>query len=218
MPDKAAHILASDRQGVRSVYRNQYSPVRRYPVSTVFSGMWHNSEVDQNTAVLRKPLPLTAPEQQWLAEAKNILDRQYCRLCYRCKSCPEEIPVISILSLPLYYHRDGLDRLISARKGKEKILSYLDKIDSCTNCNVCADSCPHGLPIPGGKNWSGKITWYRYHVEDPVYFEKRIMVTIEHGHANHRSDDYSSTAYWYQTEPHKPFKTLPKVVERIPRK
>jgi hypothetical protein len=50
-----------------------------------------------------------------------------------------------------------------------------------------------------------------------VYFEKNIRVTIEHGHANHRSDDYSSTAYWYQTEPHKPFKIAP-VDQRIPRK
>ena len=53
---------------------------------------------------------------------------------------------------------------------------------------------------------------------DPVYFTKSIKVTIEHGHANRRSDDYSSTAYWYQTEPHKPFKPLPDVNDRLPRK
>jgi hypothetical protein len=49
-----------------------------------------------------------------------------------------------------------------------------------------------------------------------VTFEKRIRVTIEHGHANKRSDDYSSVAFWYQTEPHKPFSILP-VDQRIPR-
>ena len=27
------------------------------------------------------------------------------------------------------------------------------------------------------------------------------VVTIEHGHANDLSNDYSSTAYWYQTQP-----------------
>ena len=47
-------------------------------------------------------------------------------------------------------------------------------------------------------------------------FERSIRVTLEHGHNNHRSDDYSSTAYWYQTEPHKPFR-LPAVAERLPR-
>jgi len=73
----------------------------------------------------------------------------------------------------------------------------------------------HGLVLPGGPNWSGKISLYRFHIEDPVSFEKSIRVTIEHGHANHRSDDYSSTAYWYQTEPHQPFDILP-VEKRLP--
>ena len=52
--------------------------------------------------------------------------------------------------------------------------------------------------------------------EDSVLFERSIRVTIEHGHANRRSDDYSSTAYWYQTEPHAPFPTLPPMQDRLP--
>jgi hypothetical protein len=75
----------------------------------------------------------------------------------------------------------------------------------------------HGITLPGGKNYSGKISYYRYHILDPVYFEKSIKVTIEHGHANRRSDDYSSTAYWYQTEPHKKFDPLLAAQERLPR-
>ncbi|MFX1452476.1 MAG: glycoside hydrolase family 172 protein [Promethearchaeota archaeon] len=76
----------------------------------------------------------------------------------------------------------------------------------------------HGVTLPGGKNWSGKISYYRYHILDPIYFEKSIKVTIEHGHANRRSDDISSTAYWYQKEPHKKFGPLPPAEERAPRK
>ena len=74
-----------------------------------------------------------------------------------------------------------------------------------------------GITLPGGKNWSGRISYYRYHIEDPIYFHKNIKVKIEHGHANQRSDDWSSTAYWYQTEPHKKFKPLLPVDERLPR-
>jgi len=85
----------------------------------------------------------------------------------------------------------------------------------CPTQEYCAPY--HGIPLPGGKNWSGKITWYRYHILDPIYFEKSIKVSIEHGHANRRSDDYSSTAYWYQIEPHKPFRKLPPVEKRLPR-
>ena len=43
-----------------------------------------------------------------------------------------------------------------------------------------------------------------------------MKVTIEHGHANHLSDDWSSTAYWYQTLPTaQPIEILP-VEERLP--
>lgn len=75
----------------------------------------------------------------------------------------------------------------------------------------------HGITLPGGPNWSGKISLYRFHIEDPVYFSTSIKVTIEHGHANRRSDDLSSTAYWYQAEPHRPFPPLLPVAERLPR-
>ena len=72
-----------------------------------------------------------------------------------------------------------------------------------------------GIILPGGPNWSGKITYYRYHISDPIMFDRSIKVTIEHGHNNNRFDDYSSTAYWYQTEPHAHHTILP-VSERIP--
>jgi hypothetical protein len=77
-----------------------------------------------------------------------------------------------------------------------------------------------GITVNSGDNewpWRGKNSTYRYHIEDPIYFEKSIQVTIEHGHANNLTNDYASTAYWYQTEPHKPFPTLLPVAQRLPR-
>ncbi len=63
----------------------------------------------------------------------------------------------------------------------------------------------------------GRYCMYRWLVEGPIAFEKSIRVTIEHGTANNRSDNFYSTAYWYQTEPHAPFPALPAPAERIPR-
>lgn len=84
-------------------------------------------------------------------------------------------------------------------------------------CPQQQDCTPyHGIILGGGPNWSGKISTYRYHILDPIMFDKSIKVTIEHGHNNHRSDDISSTAYWYQTEPHYPFPALPRVKARLP--
>ena len=41
--------------------------------------------------------------------------------------------------------------------------------------------------------------------------------TMEHGHANHRADNFYSCCSWYQTEPHLKFPLLAAVDKRIPR-
>jgi Protein of unknown function (DUF2961) len=84
-------------------------------------------------------------------------------------------------------------------------------------CPTEAYSSPyHGIILPGGRNWRGKLSLFRFHIDDAVRFRTSIRVTIEHGHANRRSDDYASTAYWYQLEPHAPFPDLPPVLDRLP--
>jgi len=78
----------------------------------------------------------------------------------------------------------------------------------------------HGITVYSGSAdwpWSGKNSMYRWHIEDPVHFRESIQVTIEHGHANDLTNDYSSTAYWYQTHPHAPALPLPPVSDRLPR-
>jgi hypothetical protein len=56
---------------------------------------------------------------------------------------------------------------------------------------------------------------YRWHITDPVRFDKDLRVTIqalgwqEGGKYLQEEDDIAATAYWYQTEPHAPFPKLP---------
>ncbi len=59
----------------------------------------------------------------------------------------------------------------------------------------------YGVPHYEAYVKGGQSCVYRFHLDDPIAFKRSIQVTIEHGHANSRSDDYSSVAYWYQTEP-----------------
>ena len=61
-------------------------------------------------------------------------------------------------------------------------------------------------------------TAYRWHVPDPVAFKKSLRFQIEHGNGSppFRSGNYYySVAYWYQTEPHAPFPTLPAPQQRV---
>jgi hypothetical protein len=62
-----------------------------------------------------------------------------------------------------------------------------------------------------------RFSHYRWHLEAPVRFRKSIRVTIEDGHANLRSDNLFSVAYWYQLEPHGPPPKLPPAEARIPK-
>ncbi|MBX3178918.1 MAG: DUF2961 domain-containing protein [Candidatus Hydrogenedentes bacterium] len=56
---------------------------------------------------------------------------------------------------------------------------------------------------------------YRWHITDPVRFEKDLRITIQslgwqsEGRYLPLQDDLASVAYWYQLEPHNPFPPLP---------
>jgi hypothetical protein len=75
----------------------------------------------------------------------------------------------------------------------------------------------YGAPVKGEEKVGGRYSVYRFHLDSPITFTKSFKATIEHGHANHRSDNFYSVAYWYQSEPHAPFPVLPDVAERLPR-
>ena len=76
-----------------------------------------------------------------------------------------------------------------------------------------------GLPqvIPADKAYipPQRFGLYRWHLTDPIRFEKNLKVTIQAlgwqsgGRYLPLQDDIASTAFWYQTEPHKPFPPLP---------
>jgi len=64
---------------------------------------------------------------------------------------------------------------------------------------------------------------YRFHIMDPIRFEKEIKVTIQalgwypNGKFEPLTDDIASTVYWYQTHPHVKFPDFPPVEERFAR-
>ena len=76
----------------------------------------------------------------------------------------------------------------------------------------------NGAPsIVNPERTGGRWCLYRWHLVDPIRFERSLRVTLEHGTANNRSDNYYTVAYWYQTEPHAAFPPLPPRQERYPR-
>jgi Protein of unknown function (DUF2961) len=68
-----------------------------------------------------------------------------------------------------------------------------------------------------------KFGLYRWHINDPVRFHKNLKVTIQAlgwkaGRYLLLDDTVSSTAFWYQTEPHGKFPPLPDTRTDVPAK
>jgi hypothetical protein len=65
--------------------------------------------------------------------------------------------------------------------------------------------------------YGGMNQMYRFSINNPVHFQSSIRVTVEHGSANNYENDYTSTAFWYQKDPHPPYPSLPPAKDRLPR-
>ena len=46
--------------------------------------------------------------------------------------------------------------------------------------------------------WLGRTHVYRFFINDPVFFDKSLKATIEHGTSNDMMLDIATVAYWYQ--------------------
>ncbi len=74
---------------------------------------------------------------------------------------------------------------------------------------------PQVIRPDGHYDSQARFGLYRWHIMDPIRFEKDLKVTIQAlgWRAGWRylplQDDIASVAYWYQREPHAPFPTLP---------
>ena len=85
----------------------------------------------------------------------------------------------------------------------------------------------YGAPLVEGYDPGNRTSVYRWHIPDPVIFHKTLHVEIEHKGVTfnpdgkiksgfeERSDDISSVAFWYQTEPHLAFPKMPVGYDRL---
>jgi hypothetical protein len=85
----------------------------------------------------------------------------------------------------------------------------------------------YGVTLWEGFRVGDRGTAYRWHIADPVPFQRSLQVTIEHkGVAfdstgkmrtgfGERADYFSSVAFWYQSRPAKRFTTMPPADERV---
>lgn len=74
---------------------------------------------------------------------------------------------------------------------------------------------PQVIRGDGHYNVSQRFGLYRWHITDPIRFEKGLKVTIQDlgwrsgGRYLPLQDDIATTVFWYQSEPHHAFPSLP---------
>jgi hypothetical protein len=72
------------------------------------------------------------------------------------------------------------------------------------NTSWGAPRAPYSTPyfgyakVNGDIGFLGKTHIYRFNIADPIYFDKSLKFTIEHGSMNELTLDLASVAYWYQ--------------------
>ena len=76
----------------------------------------------------------------------------------------------------------------------------------------------YGYPrVNNDIGWLGRTHLYRFHITDPLFFNKDFKFTIEHGHNNVLTLDLASVAYWYQSEA-MPVHPIPNAEARRPQR
>lgn len=71
-----------------------------------------------------------------------------------------------------------------------------------------------GATLDEGTREKARSSLYRFHVQDPIPFDRSIQVALDHGQGNERSDRLATVAYWYQDHPQGPFEQLAAVRDR----
>ncbi len=111
-------------------------------VTVVIPGMADPKEIEQNLAAGENTAPLTAEEQQKVAQVRETLGTQFCRRCNYCAPCTVGISIPSVFLFQGYLDRYGL-----ADWAKDRYGAMAVKASACVECGACEPRCPYGLPI-----------------------------------------------------------------------
>jgi predicted aldo/keto reductase-like oxidoreductase len=124
-------------------------------ITTLSIGAANPQELIIPLNVATQDYPLTTAEKQIFAKIEASLTRtlntDYCRQCYQCLPCPENINIPEILRL-----RNlgvGLEMTDYAEYRYQMLENaghwfWGNKGDKCTDCGECLPKCPEKLNIP----------------------------------------------------------------------
>ena len=118
-------------------------------VMVVLSGMSDQAQVDDNTAFMRDPAPLTAEEKGILEKAAEILSAVPAIDCTACRYCVDGCPQsINIPERFALYNGDQTALRQGLQPNRDAYANIAGgKASDCVACRQCEGACPQHLPI-----------------------------------------------------------------------
>ena len=227
MPFKKKAVIEVENQGAEGYSHYFYIDYESYPSvdavanQTYFHVQWHS---ERNTQGWAYEEGLTAEAYRKDSRWQNLSDTENFVMCDvdgNGMYCGAHLEIDCFQRNPNDWYGEGDDMMLIDGESWPPSLHGTGTEDwyHCAYCPTQEYNAPyHGIILYSGSEewrWKGKNTVYRYHVEDPIRFRTSFRISIEHGHANKLSNDYTSTAY-YITEPQRGGPPLPPVEYRIP--
>ena len=127
-------------------------------VMVVLSGMSNLEQLEDNTAFMQDPPPLTASEREALVRAAEIISAVPAIACTACRycvdSCPQNIKIPDYFSL---YNDDQTalrQGLPASRDAYRQLAAGAGMASDCVSCRQCEQKCPQHLPVT---EWLGRV-------------------------------------------------------------
>ena len=117
-------------------------------IITVLSGMSNIAQMKDNLSYMKDFKPLNEEEEEIIAKAQEIFNRDEtikCTACHYCtEGCPMQIPIPDIFAI---WNKKGQDPDLDVKQEYLDATADKGQASACIECGQCESQCPQSLPI-----------------------------------------------------------------------
>lgn len=117
-------------------------------VKMILSGMSNTAQMEENTALMKEPKPLTKEEEAALLRVREIVhskDMIPCTACEYCvEGCPQKIYIPRILSA---INKEKVFHDPRAKDAYEEAIAGHGRAQDCIACGQCESVCPQEIKV-----------------------------------------------------------------------
>jgi len=105
-------------------------------------GFEHVEEVDEVLSLWKEGAHLSDENRRTIEGLRRELGTRFCRRCGYCLPCPQEVHIVTLMTMGTLVKRFPADRL-----SEDWIAGAAESIEQCIQCGECEEKCPYELSI-----------------------------------------------------------------------